>query len=232
MSNDLMTAPLAGFLKDSDKGLFQEVDLIIGRSLATGDPLIAFEFARSMQRDGLLRGLAIAKLLYKMKQNWNLFEIAGVGDTFESIVQTQNGYAPETAEKYIRMWESVFENDDISDDLKHQLSGRPIGDLLLLTAAAREGSLSASEWDKVAIAPDSHTVRDIVRKARGGVTSSNTAVIPHIQMRVEGTFPKGTLFVYENGVPILFGSLDVDTTSEFAKKAIARILNSAHVKEI
>lgn len=231
MPNDLIEVPLAGFLKDSDKGIFQTVDDVVSRSLATGDPLIALEFARSMQREGLLRGLAIAKLMYKIKQNWNLFEVAGVGDTFESIVQTQNGYAPETVEKYIRMWEGIFENPHIDEELKHQLSGRPIGDLLLLTAAAREGSLSESDWEKVSVAPDSHSVRAIVRKARGEVTSSKTAVIPQIQMRPDGTFPRGALYVYENGTPVLFGSIDVDTTSEAAKKAIARIINGAHIKE-
>lgn len=231
MPNELVEVPLAGFLKDADKQMFETVDTVVARSLATGDPLIALEFARSMQREGLLRGLAIAKLMYKIKQSWNLFEVAGVGDTFESIVQTQNGYSPETVEKYIRMWEGIFENPDIDDELKHQLSGRPISDLLLLTAAAREGSLSSEEWSRVAVAPDSHTVRDIVRKARGDTTSSKTAVIPRIQMRADGTFPRGALYVYENGNPVLFGSIDVDTDSEAAKKAIARIINGAHIKE-
>lgn len=35
------------------------------------------------------------------------------GDTFENVVDSMNGYKSSTIDKYIRMWESIFENDTI-----------------------------------------------------------------------------------------------------------------------
>jgi len=230
MSNELANAPMAGLLRDAERSIFGTVDEVLGRALTVGDPLIALEYVQSLQKDSLVKGLAIAKMMYKIKQNWQLFEIAGVQDTFENVVETQNGYAPATVEKYIRMWESIFENDSIPEDIKNQLSGRPIRDLLLLTAAAREGSLNDDDWERVSVAADSQGVREIVRKARGEATSSRSAITIFLQVR-DGAYPMGSLYIARDGVRTMIGSLDVESEDDDVKKAIARICNSAHVLE-
>lgn len=231
MNDMLVEAPMAGFLSSSDTTLFNKVDEVLERSITVGDPLIAFEFAQSLQRDGLLKGLAIAKLMYKVKQSWALFEVAGVGDTFENLVQSMNGYSPATVDKYIRMWESIFENPDLPEDIKNSLSGRPIRDLMLLTAASREGSLTDEDWGKVSVAGDTSEVRDIVRKARGEVTSSKNAVTIILQIRDNGTYPRGALTASKDGLRIMIGTLDVDNEDEIAKKAITRLVNAARILE-
>jgi hypothetical protein len=230
--NDLVHAPMAGLLKGQDNAIFNQVDDVIQRALTTGDPLIALEFASKLQRDGLLKGLGIAKLMFKLKQNWQLFEVAGIGDSFESMVESQNGYAPATVEKYIRMWESIFENPELPDDIKNQLSGRPIGDLLLLTAASREGSLSSRDWDEVTVASDTSKVKEIIRRARGEVTSSKSALTIMIQMRPDGIQPRGTITVSSNGERCVLGALLLDLPEDSAQKAIARIIQRANIMEI
>lgn len=230
--NELVHAPMAGLLKGQDNAIFNQVDDVIQRALTTGDPLIALEYAQRLQREGLLKGLGIAKLMYKLKQNWALFEVAGIGDSFESMVETQNGYAPATLEKYIRMWESIFENPELPEDIKNQLSGRPIGDLLLLTAASREGSLSERDWKEVTIAPDTNKVKEIIRRARGDVTSSKSALTIMIQMRPDGVLPRGTITVSSNGERSVIGALHLDLDEESAQKAIARIIQRTGLLEI
>lgn len=230
--NDLVHAPMAGLLKGQDNAIFNQVDDVIQRALTTGDPLIALEFASKLQRDGLLKGLGIAKLMFKLKQNWQLFEVAGIGDSFESMVESQNGYAPATVEKYIRMWESIFENPEMPDDIKNQLSGRPIGDLLLLTAASREGSLSSRDWDEVTVASDTSKVKEIIRRARGEVTSSKSALTIMIQMRPDGIQPRGTITVSSDGERCVLGALLLDLPEDSAQKAIARIIQRSNIMEI
>lgn len=231
MTFDMTVAPMAGILEDKDSEVFDYIDTLIERSIAVGDPLIALEYVQRLQKETLVKGLAIAKVMFKMRQNWSFFEVAGVGDTFENLVEATNGYAPATVEKYVRMWESIFENDKLSPEIKNRLSGRPIRDLLLLTAAAREGSLSDADWDKVLVAGDSHDVRNIVRKARGEVTSSKNAVLPILQIHDNGAAPIGTVYGYDNGVKKEAGNLNVGSADLFVQKIIARLVNGAHMKE-
>jgi hypothetical protein len=230
--NELVEVPMAGLLKGQDNAIFNEVDDIIQRSLTVGDPLIALEYVRRLQRDGLLKGLGIAKLMYKLKGSWQLFEVAGVGDTFDNMVETQNGYAPATVEKYIRMWESIFENPHLTDDIKNQLSGRPIGDLLLLTAASREGSLSPRDWEEVTVAGDTNKVKEIIKRARGDMTSSKSAITVRMIIRQDSTHPIGTLIVSSNGESEVIGSLNIALTSELGRKGINRIVTRAGVMEV
>lgn len=228
--SDLMTMPVAGILRGSSQ-MFEDVDTVLGRAIAAGDPLIALEHITTLQKEGMMRGLAIAKMFYRIRQNWSLFERAGVGDSFESLVEAQNGYAPATVEKYVRMWEKIFENSDLSEDLKDKLSGRPIGDLLLLTAAASEGSLGEEEWKEIVIAPDTNRVREVVRNARGDVTSSKNAIFLSVIRRTDSSFPPGTLVAYCNGESEVIGQLKVGNLSELGARAQASIINRARIEE-
>jgi len=229
--NELTMAPLGGLLNDENSSIFRDVDDVFARSLAIGDPLIALDYIRDLQKSSLLKGLAIAKLLYRIKQSWNLYEVAGVGDSFENLVAANNGYAPATQEKYIRMWESIFENGGVDEDTKNKLSGRPIGDLLLMTAAIREGSLSDDDLERLTVAEDTNKVRDIIRKARGDVTSSRSALLPNLMIRPDGVLPVGTLYFYSDGELKTFGSLDVGSDDEDVNKMIARLVNRLSVRE-
>jgi hypothetical protein len=222
----MMESPMVRIERE-DLSLFSTVDDIISRSITAGDPMIALEYIQKLQRDGLIRGLAIAKLMFRLKQSWDLFRVAGVGDEFENVIETTLGYKPATATKYVRMWESVFENPDLSEDLKKELAGRPIQDLLLLTAAAREGSLDTEDWERIAKSSDS--VRDIVREKRGDVTSSKSAVKGVIVMRT-GSMARGTIYIPGDERKVA-GYLNLDTGDPDIDKLNERIINAAHLFE-
>ena len=228
MSIDLVEAPITGALKLAGNELFDKVDAVLARSISVGDPLIALEYGRELQSQGILRGLAVAKLIYKVNQNWQLYRSAGTDDDFENVVYSVNGYSPATIKKYLNVWESIFETDALSQELKDKLAGRPIGQLLLLSAAASEGSLTEDDWDKVTIASNKHEVRDIVRKARGEKTSSSSAISIRI-MSNDGKYPKGTLIAYQNGKSAVIGILSGDGT-ELANQAMSRIINAVGIQ--
>lgn len=218
-----------------DKGdavYFNSVDDVVGRSIAAGDPMIAFEYVQGLQREGFIKGLAIAKLLYRMKQAWDLFRVAGTDDEFESVVEATLGYRPATVNKYINMWESVFENHELPEETKLMLMGKPIETLLLLTAAAREGSLEQEDWDQIARSSDIRDVRARVRERRGDVTSSRNAKLPQLYRRTTGSKAAGTLTIVVNGEQKLVGHLVLDSGDLDIDEYINKMINVLRINEI
>lgn len=218
-------------LSQLDMKMFDEVDSIIASAVTAGDPLVALEYGKDLVGSALMRGLALAKLLYRLRENWEIFKAAGTDDSLEDMAYAHIGRSPETVTKYIRMWESVFENDDIPENVKKQLMGRSMPELLLITALAREGT-TPETLEEIAHAPDRDAIRDIIKRERGGATSSKNSVYITIEMREGATKPKGTLTAVFGKERTIFGTLDVDSADEFVQKAINRILNSAHIKEL
>ena len=227
MSDDVA---IVSSIQLSGESIIQNIDEAVNRSIAAGDPLIALEYGRSLQLEGQVRGLALAKMLYKMKKNWAIFVSAGVEDDFETIVYSVNGYKPGTIDKYVRLWENVFENATLEDELKNRLAALPIGQLLLLSAAASDGDLSRADWDKVTIASNKEEVRDIVREARGERTSSGTAVSLKLYDREGGQYPRGTLVAYQGDESIVVGYLTMDDESPLFDKAKSRLVNGAGIQ--
>ncbi len=219
-------------IQKEDTAYFNQVDDIIGRAVAAGDPMIALEFVQGVQREGFIKGLAIAKLLYRMKQSWQLFQVAGIDDTFENVIEGTIGYSPATVNKYVRMWESIFENNAIADELKQVLMGKPIETLLLLTAAARDGSLDDDDWEDIAHTSDIKEVRSKIREKRGEKTSSRNARLLSLYFRDTGSKTRGTLIVTVGGEQKVVGYLNMDDPDEDVQKSIEKIINTLRVYEV
>lgn len=217
-------------LKPSETDLvqLQEVDEIIVRSVASGDPLIAAEYGLSLTRAAAMKGLALAKLLYGIRTNWELFQAAGVEDEFENFAEAHIGVSPQTARKYSDMWRSIFESEFVADEIKEQLRSKPIKELLLITAAVEEGSFTDEELRTVVVADESK-IRDMVAVARGKQSTSSNAIKILLQVR-DGKHPRGTLISSYQGSTEVIGFLKMDLEGP-AQKAIARIINSAHLIE-
>jgi hypothetical protein len=213
-------------LKDEDRKVFDDVDNVIGRSITAGDPVIALEYGRDLLTRSQVQGLALAKMLYKLRESWALFEASGTGDTLEAMAVVHMGRSAQTVTKYIRLWENVFANETIPDNIRQQLMGRPIKDLLLITAMAREGA-DEDTLKRIVAAPDHNSVRDIVRGERGPRSSSEMAVVVNLEMRRNAANPIGTLTIGREE----FGHLDVENPHPRVKAAIARLVQSAGIRE-
>lgn len=211
-------------LTTTELELFAEVDKVIVRSVAAGDPLIACNYGMELKRAAQLKGVALAKLLHGMEVNWEMYRAAGIDDTFENFIYTYMELMPETTRKYSNMWAGIFVNSNVPDEIKQQLQVQPIEHLLLLKAAIEEGSLEDDDLRQAAIL-DKNGIRDMVSKARGEQTSSKTAVRRFIQM-TDGFYPAGTILAARNGETEIIGALNLDPDTEFGKKALAGILNS------
>jgi hypothetical protein len=127
------------------------------------------------------------------------------------------------------MWRNIFASDYVPDEIKAKLHSKPIKELLLITSAVEEGSLTHDELETVVVADESK-IREMVKTARGNQTSSKTAVVLSLQVR-DGRFPRGTILASQNGRTESIGFLRLDTDIDFVNKGIERIRNSAHFME-
>jgi hypothetical protein len=228
MFDDMSDKSLA--IQQDDMGIFDEVDEVIGKSMVIGDPKLAFDYGRNnLIRVGLLRGLALAKLLYRLQEHWDLYVTAGTADDLMTMAYTEMGVKAGTSSKYIRMWESIFENPDIEEGTKNMLRGKPIGELLLITAAAREGSLDNDDLQTLATF-DRNQIREMVKEKRGHATSSKTAITICLQMK-DGKYPAGTIYAKQDDKYEII-AYKVPELSELGEKAFARLMNSCGAVEI
>jgi hypothetical protein len=216
-------------ITSNDFAQLDEVDIVIARSIASGDPLIASDYGLQLGRAAAIKSLALAKLLFGIQSNWELFQAAGIEDDYENFVSAHLGITEQTARKYPAMWKAIFANDFVSDEIKLRLQSKPIKELLLLTAAVEEGSLTNDELETVIVADESK-IRDMIKEARGKQTSSKSSIYISILMRDTNKYKRGTIIATQNGVQESRGWLDLDTEG-FGLKAVARIINSAHIME-
>lgn len=206
-----------------ERQIFDDIDGVISRSVHVGDPLLALEYGANIQRRQALEGAALAKLLYKLQENWGLFEAAGLEDDLLTMADVHMNVRPATAKKYIAMWQNIFENPSVSDDVKQILRGRNIGDLLLLTAAIGEGQLEGENLYAAALAPDKESIRDLVKGARGMQTSSASAIRIYLLRTDKNGMRSGTVYARRgNEIEELFKIKS--KYGDLGEKAIARII--------
>lgn len=211
---------------------FDDVDEVINRSLVIGDPLMALEYGKFLSRARLVKGIATAKLLWKLQENWEFFSSAGIGDTFENVVESYMGYNPQTTTKYVRLWGAIFENPGVDAETKRMLMGKPISQLILLTAAARTGELDDEGLRAAAESPDKASLKDIIVKARGRHTSSSSAIRICVNFREDSSFPQGTVYAIRGDERVDIGMLYLDLDDEIAKKAINSLIQNSHMIEV
>jgi hypothetical protein len=215
---------LAVMLTPGDKKIFDMVDEIVEQSIVQGDIQPAMSLGKSLRRSIQANGLALAKLLYRVREAW---EVLGDDNDLYEIIYAEMGVASSTVHKYINMWDAIFANPNISDEIKSQLEGKPIKALLLLTAAAREGEISKEDWERVSDATTSSEVRSIVRDLRGERTSSNQAIVLELNMT------SGILMARKGDQYDVVGMLNVGLRQEsnLIEASITRIVNSANIME-
>lgn len=212
-------------LTQGDLDILDEVDEVVIAAVDHADPRMAMKYGSALKRNMQVSGVALAKLLWRIQDSWDVFEESGVEDDFYSVAEAEMGLTLQTIKKYTRMWDSIFANPDIPLPIKQRLLGKPITSLLLLPALTDEQGV---DWERVAEAPTRNDLRAYVKEVRGGATSSSTAVFITLDVRT------GQLKAHQNGkAPIVFGLFNMDRMEEgAAKTAIERIIRNCSIKEV
>ena len=207
-------------LTKDDLSIFDEVDEVIARLSDSHDIGEVISIGRAWVRNVRVRGVAMAKLLWAVKDKWSEL---GIEDEFYDVMENEMGLAVATIHKYINMWEAIFANERIPDGVKKRLLAKPTKTLLLLTGLASEGE--DVDWEAVIRASNHNEVRQIIKGARGDQTSSSTAVRIYIDMR------SGQLSCRKGGgMAKTFGLLNMDRSEDEVQTAIERIIREAHIE--
>ena len=209
-----------------------EIDTILDRAITAGDPLIASEYGNSLSNSIALKGIALAKLFFGMRDNWELFRASGIEEDFADFVDAHMFVKGRTAEKYANMFEAVFVQANISPEVRGKLAHKPMETLLLLTAAVREGSLDGDQLATVVVL-DKKGVHDIVREARGDATNSKTHIYARLVQREHSVYPKGTIVAFDGeGHSEAVGYLLLDPHTDHGRKYVERVKNTLGLEDI
>ena len=211
-------------LTSGDMTCIEMVDEIVEKSLINGDINKPLMYGKSLKRNMQASGLALAKLLTRMEDNWeNYKKSGGVDDEFVDTIHASLGLSVGTITKYTGMWRAVFDNPDIDPDIKQQLLGKPMRSLILLKAGVEEGSINPEDAAKTISTAE---MRELVRASRGLVGTANSAILIGLNVR------NGELSCKQGAEPWeLFGRFLPDT-SPIAAKAIERIVRYTGIMQL
>lgn len=148
--------------------VLEQVDKVIITAITEHDPKYIIQAGLQLRMVSQVSGLALAKLLALGKRNWHSFES---DDDFATVAKVQMGIADQTYNKYTWVWEHVINHPYLQEnpDMQATIMTKPIGGLILLTAAARENELEPTDWLEIAMAPNIAGIRDIIARVRGHI---------------------------------------------------------------
>jgi hypothetical protein len=205
-------------IRGRDADLFSVVDQVVQNAVQEGDLYIALNAAATLRKWGQVTGLALAKLLYKLKVRWSEFF---TDDDFVDAAASTVGISVQTVRKYTDIWEFVILGSPT--DLMDKFMGMPVETLWLIAPASKSGDLDEDHWSALAKSENKNDVRDKIRSIRGIVTSASSALV--IMLNREG------FLMAKRGEdePREFGYFDLKTEDVAAGQAIERICNAAGV---
>jgi len=141
-----------------------EVDEIVERSLVEGTPDAAIEYGWNLVAGGHLSGLKLCKLLYELTELWDKFS---TDDDIQDAVFKGMGVPGETYRKYEGIWRHIFANENIPTHIRQAMRNKPLGGLIAISVAARDGEFNEDNWNKLASAHDKAAMLDIRDEVRG-----------------------------------------------------------------
>lgn len=196
--------------------MYDEVDKEIERSLIAGTPDLALRFGESLLVTGHLRGVQLMKLFYELDQVWDKFE---TDDTIEDAVFKLTGASSRKFEEYKEIYEHIIRDHP-------KMAGKPIGGLLDIRVAAREGDFDEDHWRRLEKAPDRSTMQSIRRDVRGIQTSGYGRLVITLARDGQLHCRRG------DSAKKHIGYLTRDDSEPDVAAAVARIIDSAGVMKL
>lgn len=194
--------------------ILQKAENIINEAIEKKDAEIALSACEQLIKISKLSGIGLAKLLYLLKANWEVFKRH---DTFEEVAYTRFGKHRHTIDRYLAVYEELFIKDNIPDQFKNDIQQQAIRTQDYIAAALKQGEeISNDEWEKLAHAPDINTVLKVLREDVRGK--------PPRKGSLQGWIDDlGNVWAEYNGERSFAGSLEVDSDVEAVQMLIARI---------
>lgn len=203
-----------------DDWVFHKIDEVLAESLEKHSALIALNVGRQLREISRVSGLALAKLLYGMKINWENY--TDINDNFEDVVISYIDIHKDNVLRYANVW-ALFAEKLIPEGLVDEIQDRNIKDLIPVGLAITQGyEIDQEAWEKIAAAPDYNTVLRTVRED----VKNKPPRKGSLQLYLDRT---GTIWAFQDDERKFVGSLEVTDEDEVVQKAINRILNGSGV---
>ena len=191
-----------------------EVDERIEQSLLNGSPQIALDYGYNLIQTGQMRGIQLARLLYTLEGIWDSFE---TDDTIEDAVFKGMGVSARKFDDYTRLYRYVLKDHP-------ELSGKPIGGLMAIITAARDGDFGKEDWAELDKAHDKAAMVEIRRRARGIYTRGHSRV-------TIGWDRDGFVWAYKEGEEQeSLGHIKRRAATEHGKIAVDRLMDKRVIR--
>ena len=176
---------------------YNQLAQTILNAIEEGDIQTVSQFTLALQKNRHFSSLILANVLTRLHDNWHsIAKRNEIHEDFFSFVEGEMLIKPSTTQKYVAMWRSIFQNPNISDEVKNKLKYKSMNFLLRLTALAMENP-SEEVWEQVLSCETISELRELIRSIRGEATSSKTAIIFHYNVR------EGTLYVTQGDLKMI-----------------------------
>ena len=185
--------------------------------VASGNPMLVFEWVRSCRKRIQAGTIAICKALAKMEAEWD-----DTDKDFLTVAETETGYSRQTINKYTRVWWSLstylLRREDIPDEIKRMILGKPIKSLLLIAPNAEN-----IDWNDVAYADTENELREVIGSTR-------TSAISRLEIRItrDGTLESRI----GDGLFEPFGFFNLKSETKAGQKAIIKLINAGQILEV
>jgi len=190
----------------------QKVDEYINQSLSQGDVYIALDVCKQLRQVSQIAGLALAKMLYLIRDNWDYFDVE---EPFEDVAYEYIGLHSHTVDRYIKVWKMFA--DGVAPE---ELQQRSIKDLIPIANAVAQGyEITEDEWDKLEDAPDYSSVTRIVREDIKDQEPRRNA----LQLFLDSD---GQITAMKDGFIHNVGYLHLDSGEDIVMSAIERIIKN------
>jgi hypothetical protein len=186
-------------------------------AIQQGDLDMAIDFCSRLVNLQKMSGLALAKALWMIHDNWNRFEI---DEDFKMIMAIRLDIHPHTVERYVRVYDLLLH---APEEVVAQLESKNIGDLFPVANAVAQGyTVDDDTWKDIADAPSQTDVSRIVREDVKGAEPRATSLSLSINQA-------GEIWAWKSNQRYFIGSLEISNEDETVQKAIERIVKNSGI---
>ena len=197
------------------KEILSLVEERIVDAIKRGDARSMTNICKSLVSITKIAGIALARVLWMIKENWEVFSI---NEVFEYYMSSVTGLHHRTIERYVRVYDMM---DLVPANIKDQLFSKNIKNLIPIANAVAQGfEIEDDQWAKLAGAADYNEVAQIVRDDVKEASPRKS----NLSLWVDDA---GSMWAFHESRRYFVGSLEVESDDDVVQKAIRRILDNA-----
>jgi len=216
----MLIGDLTSDIEIDDDWVFNKIDEVIAESIEKHSALIALRVGTQLREISRVSGLALAKLIYGMRENWETYD--DVNDDFEDTVIAFIEIHKDNISRYANVW-ALFDKKLIPKELRETIQNKNIKDLIPVGLAISQGyEIDQEEWEAIAEAHDLTGVAKVLRED----VKNKPPRKGSLQLYMDRT---GTIWAFQDDKRKFAGSLEIADEDEIVQKAINRILHESGI---